>query len=244
MIRRIQGHNKNHQKTSMNSIKAISFDLDDTLWDNLSVIHRANKKLYQKMVFSYPVIEEHFDQSAFDQVGFEIANSAAHSSNLSLLREKHIISILETCQCSIHQAKEFFDYYYYWRNQVELFPAVRQTLQQLSQSYPLVSATNGNINLEQIGLKIYFNFSVCAADVSEKKPGLKMYQAIIKELDLPAAQILHIGDSFQNDVMASIKVGMKAIWFNPQKLKYPEPNKNILGSISCVSELISLLNLD
>jgi FMN phosphatase YigB (HAD superfamily) len=45
--------------------------------------------------------------------------------------------------------------------------------------------------------------------------GKQFYRHILRELEVPASDVIMVGDSFENDVQAPNAVGIFAAWFNP-----------------------------
>ncbi len=222
-------------------IEVISFDLDDTLWDNEFVIQRAKSKLFQRLVETYPIISHSFEQTEFDQLILKILKNNPDSYNLTALKKLQIKTLLAQFNLPFDRVDTLFDYYFYWRNQVNFFPDVIETLQQLSKDYRLASATNGNVDIKQLGLDGLFHYSVSAFVVKASKPSIKIYQNIIKTLQVPAQNIIHIGDSLTNDIGASIEAGMKAIWFNPKHQKSNFEDKNFIGQFTEYQQLTKLI---
>ena len=192
-----------HLSQKMPQIKAISFDLDDTLWDNSVVIERAMKKLYQQMLQSYPIIENNFNLQSFIQLSQEMSLQFSQLKetrcDLSKLRQLHIRHVLVESCCPFDKVELFFNHYYFWRNQVTLFAGAEKLLKYLAQSYSLIGISNGNANIDMIGIGNYFQFSICAADVGEKKPGNKLYLMAANKLKIALENIVHIGDDFEGD---------------------------------------------
>ena len=89
-------------------------------------------------------------------------------------------------------------------------------LEQLSQRFPLVLVSNfyGNLNtvLREFALDGLFKQVVESAVVGVRKPDVSIYQLGIDALQMPASQVLSIGDSFHKDVEPSHKCGCKIVW--------------------------------
>ena len=89
-------------------------------------------------------------------------------------------------------------------------------LQQLGEKMPMVLVSNfyGNLNavLREFGLDGLFVKVVESAVVGVRKPDSRIYQLGIDALQLPASQILSVGDSFYKDVEPSKKCGCRTAW--------------------------------
>ncbi len=224
------------------SIKLISLDLDDTLWDNSIVIERAKNELYAKIIENFPRVEHYFDFNAFEGLAHQLYQQDSFKYNWTALRRVHISEILKKSGYSTEHAQALTDYYYFWRNRVDLFPAVEQVLNYLASRYQLISLTNGNASINEIGIGQYFQFSICAADVGAKKPSAKLYEEVLNKTGIDAAHIVHIGNHLIEDVEAALAIGMQAIWFNPENETTPEDFKTkTFLQITRIEQLMDVL---
>lgn len=224
------------------NIKIVSLDLDDTLWDNQIVIARAKNKLYEKILENYTNVAQFFDFNAFEELANQLYQEDSFKCNWSALRLVHIAEVLKKSGYSTEHALALSDYYYFWRNRVDLFPGVEKVLSYLASRYQLISLTNGNASINEIGIGQYFQFSICAADVGEKKPSAKLYQEVLNKTGVDPKQIVHVGNHFVEDVQAAITSGMQAIWFNPNLEPVPDqfPSQTFF-QIKGIEQLMDIL---
>jgi FMN phosphatase YigB (HAD superfamily) len=68
--------------------------------------------------------------------------------------------------------------------------------------------------LARAGLDSYFSRIYCFKNTGLAK-GKLFYRHILKELNVPASDVMMVGDSFEKDVQAANAVGIFAAWFNP-----------------------------
>ncbi len=68
--------------------------------------------------------------------------------------------------------------------------------------------------LARAGLDSYFSRIYCFKNTGLAK-GKSFYRHILRELKVPASDVMMVGDSFQKDVQAANAVGIFAAWFNP-----------------------------
>lgn len=92
----------------------------------------------------------------------------------------------------------------------------RPVLDKLSHSYKMVLVSNfyGNIQtiLKDFSLDTFFSSVIESSVVGVRKPDPAIYQMGVDALNLPASQVLVIGDSFSKDVVPAKKVGCKVVW--------------------------------
>jgi len=98
------------------------------------------------------------------------------------------------------------------RNQVALWDDVLPVLDYLRQRYRLVSITNGNVQLEHTPLQGYFHLSLSAEDVGAAKPDPALFHSVAQWSGLPYAQMLHVGDDWERDVLPAKRLGMSTAW--------------------------------
>lgn len=65
------------------------------------------------------------------------------------------------------------------------------------------------IRLVELGLDDYFDFVVSFDDTGEKKPSAKPFERALELLKLPAGEVLFVGDSAHRDIEGAAKAGMK-----------------------------------
>ena len=107
----------------------------------------------------------------------------------------------------------------------ETFPEVNNVLQQLSQwgvGMGIISNTTNpvfmkELELEDSGLKNFFDFTIYSSGVPFRKPHPSIFQLAIIYFQLEPSDILFVGDSLTIDIMGAQGVGMKTAWINRKK---------------------------
>jgi 2-haloalkanoic acid dehalogenase type II len=80
--------------------------------------------------------------------------------------------------------------------------------------YELGLVSNGNSYPDRVGLDRYFSFVLFAHDHGTAKPEVAFYEAVVATADCDAQELVHVGDSIENDVIAAQAVGIRAVWLN------------------------------
>ncbi|NNJ71957.1 MAG: HAD-IA family hydrolase [Enterobacterales bacterium] len=220
-----------------NSDKVLSFDLDDTLYDNTPVIYSAFARLYQYLCDNYPNIKQHY-VSVDDFIASAALSRDRYPNVVDFqeIRHRHIADCLTESGYRDYDIKAAYHVFFEARQAVNLFPGVLPTLHELSQSFRLVGISNGNAEPRRIGLGTllaeHFNPHSCGF----AKPDPQMYEWVCNKLAIEPQQLVHIGDCLTNDVAAAQAAGCQAIWFNPKQKPFNDgPN------IQRISQLIKLL---
>lgn len=208
----------NHQL--IENIKAISFDLDDTLYDNPPVIQKAYQTLYDYLVVNYPKIKNNYNFNTFLKHAAAFQEKNKSIVDLSTLRRQHILSLLTEVGVGKNDTfvEDAFDVFWNERQRVTLYPGVNNILQNLSTKRPLITISNGNACPKAIGIDSFFQFSVSTKDTSQPKPDPSMFLFACEKLAIKPQQLLHIGDSLNIDVNGAQRAGCRAVWFNTKKI--------------------------
>ena len=207
----------------MNDIRAITIDLDDTLWAIHPVIHRAERRLYEWLGEHYPRITAMFSRDAILAKRIAIADEfPEHSHDYTFMRRKVIGRLgiaADYGDGMVDDAMEVFDTI---RNDVILFPEVRPALAALREEYVLVAVTNGNADLKRIGIDDLFHEFVSARTAGAAKPSQEIFDAAVQAGGADVSQTLHVGDHPEFDVRGACAAGLHTVWVNRSGKRWPD----------------------
>jgi FMN hydrolase / 5-amino-6-(5-phospho-D-ribitylamino)uracil phosphatase len=197
-------------------IKAISLDLDDTLWPIWPTIERAEKVLHDWLAAHAPMAAALFSNpSALREIRDEVATRHPElRHDLSSVRRESIRVALYRAGENPLLAEPAFDIFFAERQRVTLFADARPALEFLSARVPLVSVSNGNADLERVGLSAYFRASISAREFGVGKPDSRIFHAAAGSVELTPHDLLHVGDDATLDVLGALNAGMQAVWLN------------------------------
>lgn len=205
------------------SIKAITFDLDDTLWAVMPVIQKAERCLYDWLAQHHPAVTERFDFQTMQELRIEMHRAHPDMQHdLTYLRKKALQHLAELSGADSDLVEPAFEVFYQGRNQVEFFEDALPTLQSLQQNYILGSISNGNADIHRVGLSDLMSFQIRAEHVGAAKPKADIYQAALQHLNLDAAELVHVGDDWVNDVVGAAALGITAVWLNRDDKPLPD----------------------
>lgn len=92
----------------------------------------------------------------------------------------------------------------------------RPVLEELHKRYPMVLVSNfyGNVEavLKDFDLRRYFSQIVESAVVGVRKPDPRIFELGLQALNLPAGQVLVVGDSYKKDIVPAMSLGCPAVW--------------------------------
>ena len=203
-------------------IKALTFDLDDTLWDIWPVVERAEVLLHDWLAARYPRISERFTPLQLRDLCEEIAAARPEiAHDRTRLRKDALQLAASRAGYAEFDAESAFAVFFAARNAVELFAEVRPTLERLAQRYTLASLSNGNADLRLIGLDDLFVFSLNAIEVGSAKPEPLMFETACRRLGMRPAEIVHVGDDSDHDVRGGRDAGFRTVWVNRTDREWP-----------------------
>ena len=219
-------------------IKIIGFDLDDTLWDVAPVIHHAEAQLNLWLANEVPDLKYTVEtmRALRKQVLDENPGLIKQITEFRrciierALRLSHIAS--PRAADLSHQAIEVF---LHARNQIELFDGARKVLEDLSRHYTLAALTNGNADIQRLGLDQLFSFGFTAEEVGAPKPEPHLFSAALQHAGVDPHEMIYVGDDPKLDVDAAKNAGLHAIWMDRGTKKPGEHQADV--TITDISQL-------
>ena len=204
----------------LSDIRAIAFDLDNTLWDVEPVLERAEQCLAAWLLEHCPRLALSREQMRAARE--QLARREPHNAHdLSYLRVATLTAHAREHGYDERVALDAFEVFLAARNVVEIFPDVAPALSRLRQRYALASLSNGNADLARIGLDHIFNVSLNARQIGAAKPHPRCFERLAGELALDPAAIAYVGDDPQLDVAAARAAGLRTVWMNRRALPWP-----------------------
>ena len=208
----------------MNSApRALSLDLDDTLWPIWPVIERAEAALHAFLLERCPRTATRYPIAAMRQLREEIA--AAHpqyAHDFTRQRKLSLAHALRTAGDDEAHVEGAFIAFYAARNDIEFYPDAMAALDRLAARWPLAALTNGNADLSRIGIADRFQVFVAARDAGHAKPDAPIFHATCERLGLAPHEVLHVGDDPLLDVVGAQGAGLRACWLNRRNEDWPE----------------------
>jgi putative hydrolase of the HAD superfamily len=224
------------------AVRAICFDLDNTLWDIGPVLSRADRILADWLKARYPRIPERFPPAAVQEIRDALLREQPHlSHDLTWLRRETFARQAEAVGYERDMAHEAFALWHAARNRCVPFDEVIPALEQLRSNYRLATLSNGNADLDIIGIAHHFEVTLHAAALGCAKPDARAYAALAEALTLKPTEILFVGDEPQADVVGPRNAGMQTVWVNRGAGAWPPELPPADHAVANLDELVALL---
>jgi FMN hydrolase / 5-amino-6-(5-phospho-D-ribitylamino)uracil phosphatase len=223
-------------------VRAICFDLDNTLWDVWPVIMRAEQKMYDFLTERYPRVVASMTMEMMRAAREQTA--AAHPQmrhDFTFLRKQTLREHAQEFGYAEAMAEEAFEAFIQARNEVDLYPDVVPALEQLRARYRLFTASNGNADIGRIGIGHFFERTINARLVGALKPDPAIFHKVIEGTDLQVHEVVYVGDDPLLDVEGARGAGMHAIWIDRQGGEWPTQIAPATYTVRSLTELVELL---
>lgn len=199
-------------------IEAITFDLDDTLYDNYDVIRRTDSESLKSIQGFHPALADMAPDTIRLMRAELLAEDAEIYHDVTEWRRQAVLLAMKRAGLSESDAtqgtKAAMETFALWRSRIYVPGENHDALAALEERWPLVAITNGNADPHACGLAQYFQFTLRAGDHGRAKPYADMYKKASMKLDIPLENILHVGDDLTTDVAGSVRCGMQSCWIN------------------------------
>jgi HAD superfamily hydrolase (TIGR01549 family) len=194
---------------------AITLDLDDTLWPIAPAIERAEVALDAWLAAHAPRTAERWPKEARRALRDEV--DAAHPELAHDFTRQRLITLermLHDGGDDIALVADAFEAYFAARCEVEHYDDTLVALERLAAIVPLAALSNGNACLKRIGLMHRFRFQLGAREHGQAKPAASIFHAACARLGASPADVLHVGDDVDLDVVGAARAGLRTCWIN------------------------------
>lgn len=218
------------QHIQAGAIKAVLFDLDDTLFDHQYSSRSGLVALMQRY--------DSLRQASLEEL---------ERLHMALLNELHIEVLRGKVSKDDMRAERFRRIFLHYGEQAS--PAILQEVVMLyRQAYknarraicgvvPLLQALHSRVHiavvtnnalieqqekLQVCGLTSLIDTLVASGEVGSIKPESAIFEITLQRIGCSAHEAIMIGDSWSADVIGAHGAGIQAIWFNRGGLPYPE----------------------
>ncbi len=231
----------------LDDIKAVLFDIDDTLFDRKTAVRKALLRTADNIPDLFSNIPEEKIFLAFQEAD-EYAqlefDKGVSGDTVRDVRSRAFLRILNLPEELSRQITEQY---------IGAYPDVSSPVQgagkvveKLSEKFVLGIITNAFPDvqyhkLEGIGVRKFFQIILVSEEIGMRKPDTAIFLRAANLLRKEPFECLFVGDSYNTDIIGAKKSGMKACWFNcDNKQVHDEAVKPDL-EITTLSQLLNIL---
>ena len=216
------GTNGDYNAAMIFRVDAITLDLDETLWPFAPIGARIESTLHDWFLARSPATAARFPIEAMRELRDRIhAEHPLHALDLGLLRRLTIERALRESGGDPALAAEAHALFLDERNRVDFHPEVPAALAELAALRPLAALSNGNADLERIGIDHLFRFRLGAREFGRAKPDAAIFLAACEHLGAEPAHVLHVGDHPEQDALGAQRAGLRSAWINRDGETWP-----------------------
>jgi len=224
-------------------IKAVFFDVDNTLYDFERVrrygLGIAVQYLYERLPNTRGRVTVELLSRLRDQVADEPDN---RDLPLTEIRTESFRRALAMCGYGDELAPELTRIYFEHRFRcARPYEGAQATLPRLRRRYVLGIISNGNTLLEAVGLEDCFDHRIFSEEVGVAKPDPRIFEIATNRVPCLPKEFVYVGDSIELDVMGAMNAGARTVWFNPRGQTYPDGLARPDVEISDLAELVEAI---
>eukprot|EP00439_Symbiodinium_sp_Y106_P011970 s5921_g1.t2 len=194
------------------SIHCVVFDLDDTLWNAVHTLEKAQEVMSQALSAKRPELQT--DALTFKEEMRRVQEEHPEKKHdFTFCRHE----VLRKLTGDDQLAEEVFQIWHRQRNSPTLFPGALDAIRSLkSKGVSIGTLTDGNANPFTIdGLRDVIDFAVNAVEAGAPKPDRRMFALCESKAGLGPEAMVMVGDNPAKDVEGALDAGWRAIWVRP-----------------------------
>lgn len=225
------------------TVRALTFDLDDTLWPFAPIAARIETVLHAWFQAHSPRTAERFPieqmRALRERVMAELPELA---HDLGLLRRLTIERALRESGDDPELASAAYAIFFRERNRVDFYPDALDGLRRIAARLPVAALTNGNADLAAIGIASHFRFTLTAREYGAPKPDSGLFLEACQRLGLPPGEVLHVGDDPRVDIAGAARAGLRTCWIDRGLHVWPESQPPADLRVTTLTELADWLD--
>lgn len=204
----------------MKLVKAILFDLDDTLLNRDSAVDNLFHIMLEKY---YGAVEHSVKTDMLQQFKEYDKRDYGYADKTNVL-SSFFDAFPPTFQLPRHDMQDF------WNQQFPYCFSINQhtlkVIQTMKKHVQVGIITNGSTQRQKAkithtGLASYFDVVLISEEVGFTKPDKRIFELALNQLHVQPEEALFVGDDLEKDIAGCQQAKMKGIWFNPHQLTNP-----------------------
>ncbi len=213
-------------------MKAVIFDIDDTMYDFKGTHAIAMKALRDYCELSFSIGEKQFQESyekAMKLVAKRTVIDCAANHN-RLVRFQCMLDLWNVPKPS----EAIRMYHIYWDTLMDAMKpeAGLVKLLQSLRSKNILTGVGTDMTayiqykkLERLGLLDQINYIITSEETGVEKPGIHFFQVCVDKMGCRPEECVFIGDNLRKDVKGATDSGLCGVWYRPKGEIKPEEHK-------------------
>ena len=202
-------------------IRAISLDLDDTLWPIRPVIERVEQSVDAWLRAECPDVAAAWPIDALRMLRDQVAGEHPElAHDFGAQRQLTLRRMFAPFNLGEDWVARTYEVYVRVRNEVECYVDTPSALAAMAECVPLISISNGTADLGRIGLHEHFRFSISAGQLGVAKPDASIFLHACERLGIAPEHVLHVGDDPVADILGARQAGLRTAWINRDRASW------------------------
>ena len=230
-------------------IRAVIFDLDDTLYEYGPLDKEAWGKVRElacgELGISVAVYEEAYSYGR-RETKRQLENVAASHNRLLYCQKTLEYLGVNPVPLSLRMYETYWGFFL---DNLSLYAGARDLLEALHEKYIRVGVCTDLLahiqhrKLRRLGMMDDVDCLVTSEEAGVEKPAPGIFKLCLEKLRLPAEVVCFVGDNLERDVKGAMAAGLQAVWFHPG-VSQEETAQDGIKAVSDYKELYELLSRD
>lgn len=209
-------------------IKAVIFDLDDTLYAYEPLDQEAGKRV-QNYACQYLNILENTYKEAYQ---FGRTETKKHLGNVGASHNRllYFQKTLEFLKVNpIPMSLQMYEIYWgTFLDNMQLYPGVRELINKLHEKGIVIAVCTDltahiqHRKIKALGLCEDISYLITSEEAGKEKPAPEIFELCLRKLGLSPKEVFYIGDNYKKDIEGARACGMQALWFHPDQPAKPQ----------------------
>lgn len=228
------------QPSHPGAVRALTLDLDDTLWPIEPAIVRAEQVLHRFLGEHAPGTAAMFDILALRRLRDAVSRDRPDiAHDFTAVRRESIRLALLRAGDDESLAEAAFESFFAARHELEFYPEVVEALQRIARRYPLMALSNGNADIARTALGPLFSGGISAREFGVGKPDPRIFHEACRRLGCAPHEVLHVGDDLALDVIGARDAGLHTFWLRREPGE--DDHQHGVATVACLRTLADRL---
>lgn len=204
-------------------VKAIFFDLDDTLYDYSSSSDYSKNKVFSWLLDKYPNLRREDILSSYEKIIRDAVKKEAKGAYDAWDRQKRFQSLLLYLGLKDNSLASRLTTIFANARAASMkpYPDTRDVLGKLEKRHELGIITNGpsvyqREAISALKLKVYFSHILISEEVGFRKPADEIFQIAIEKAGCRSEEAVMVGNSLREDIEPAKRLGIETVLFDPK----------------------------